>query len=297
MSIAKIISVLSVSAILAVTMTMPMTPQQSLAAEIVNEPESPVVARIGVVADIVESNNITVRVSGADTLVQASYLFPQYQPLVGDIVYLTKQDAQWLVLGTMSGPLNSAISNPSFEYGTVSTTPDDWTTLVISNTAGTPTFRKELAQTPSGRYIGVFRNSSAGVAGTSTIDIFSDNVPAQEGQVWALGFFLIYAALDLNASLVPQGGFTDIASGIRFLDSGGALLQQTTASYTPLYSSHTTSTDYIRTFTVPDGNYSALAPAGTAFAQVRIRVNFTMHVNSASEVGIDAVLFRGVEAP
>lgn len=292
----KIIAALF-AATLAVTMTMPVAPQQELADEITFEGESPLVARIGVVADIVESNNITVRISGSETLVQASYLFPQYEPLIGDYVYVVKQDAQWLVLGPTAGPLNTVISNPSFENGTISTTPDDWTVSVVSNVAGTPTFRKEAAQTPSGRYIGVFRNSSAGVAGTSTIDIFSDTASANENQVWAIGYFLIYAALDLNASLVPQGGFTDINAAIRFLDAGGALLQQTTASYMPLYASHTTSPDYIRTYTVPDGFYSVQAPPGTAFVQARIRVSFTMHVNSASEVGIDAVLLRGVEAP
>lgn len=290
----KIIAALSVSALLAVTMTMPNTPQQSLAAEIVNEPESPLIARIGVVTAIIESDNITVKISGSETLVTASYLFPAYEPLLGDIVYVTKQDSQWLVLGTTSGPLNTVVSNPSFEEGTVSTTPTGWSVTVVSNAAGTPTFRKEAGGTIAGKFIGVFRNNSAGVAGTSTVDVFSSTAPASEGQQWAVGYFLIYAALDLNASLVPQGGFTDISTYIQFLDSSGTLISETIANYLPLYASTTSSTDYLRTFTTPTGDFGVSAPLGTASARVKFRVNFTMHVNSATEVGIDVVLLRGV---
>lgn len=287
----KILAALTVSAILAVTMTMPEQLAQSLPGQISQEGESPVVARIGRVVDIIESNNITVAISGSPALVTASYLFPQYEPLLGDLVYVTKQDAQWFVLGTMSGPLNTVLANPSFEDGIVNALPTNWTITSVSTTAGTLTFTKQPLSTVSGGFIGTIRNSSAGVAGTSSSDIFSSAAAAEPGQQWALGYFVTYAVPDVNASLVPQGGFMDINAFIQFLDSGGVLLAETSASYFPIYSAVQNEV-YVRTFVTGTGAVSVTSPPGTEAVRVRLRVSMTMHVNSASEIGIDAMLLR-----
>lgn len=282
----------AILAIAGATMTMPDPINQGLPGQITQKDTSSVLARIGVVTEVVEANNIIVNISGSDVLVSASYLFPAYEPLLGDIVYVTKQDAQWFVLGTMSGTINSLVQNPSFEEGTVSTTPDNWTTQVVSSTAGVPTFRKESAGAISGKYVGTFRNASAGVAGTSSLNVFSSSTPADEGTRWALGYFLTYAVPDINASLTPQGGFMDVEGYIQFLDGGGALISETSANYLPIYSSFITPY-YARTFT-PSIQTFVTAPAGTERARIRIRWNATMHVNSVSEVGIDQVYLRTV---
>lgn len=284
---------LSISAILAVLMTMPLPLAQSIPGAVENSKTSPMVARIGVVSDYVEAGSITVRISGSDTLVQASYLFPAYSPLLGDIVYVTKQDSQWLVLGTMSGPLNTVISNASFEEGTVSTTPDDWTATAVATTAGTPTFRKEIAGAVEGQYVGTFRNASAGVAGTSSINAFSTPVKAAVGTSWTMGLFFTYAEPDVNASLVPQGGNIQFSGYIQFLDSASALLTETLMIFYPFTSSFQ---DPIYARSVSPGTLLQYvnAPSDTEYVRVRLFTQFTMHVNSASELGIDVVYLRQV---
>ena len=80
MNITRVVSALTALVILGVSVTRPTFNSASLdlPAAIADVPESPVMARIGVVSEIVESDNITVTISGSNVLVRASYLFPQY---------------------------------------------------------------------------------------------------------------------------------------------------------------------------------------------------------------------------
>ena len=273
-------------------MTMPDSVEQTLPGQITQQEASDFVARIGRVVDITEATNITVEISGSPTLVTASYLFPLYQPLIGDLVYVTKQDSQWFVHGTMSGPLNSLVLNPSFEQGVLTALPTGWSITSVSTTAGTLTFTKQILTAVSGNFIGTIRNSSAGVAGTSSSDIFSTPTQAAPGQKWTVGYFITYAVPDVNASLVPQGGFMDLSWFIQFLDPDGVLISETLANYTPIYS-YIPGPYYARTFTAANEVF-VIAPPGTASARLRIRCTMTMHVNSASEIGLDVVLFRFV---
>lgn len=276
-------------------MTMPDPVFQSLPGQISRQGESPVVARIGEVVDIQESTNITVQISGSPALVTASYLFPAYQPLLGDYVYVTKQDSQWLVLGTMSGPLNTVLENPSFEDGVVGALPSNWTTTVIASPAGVPTFTKEFAANPvNGRYQGMIRNASAGVAGTSILDIFSAAEPATEGQRWAQSHFLVYAVVNVNAALVVQSGNTQVQTFIQFLNSGAALISEESA-YVAYLGSNVITPTYLRTIT-PSGFPYAVAPAGTAFVRVRLRATLTMNANSVTEIYLDSMVLRTPEA-
>lgn len=272
-------------------MTMPLPLADSLPGAISNSKESPVVARIGKVVDIVESTSITVQISGSPSLVTASYLFPAYQPLLGDLVYVTKQDSQWMILGTMSGPINTVLENPSFEDGAVGALPSNWTTTVIASPAGVPTFTKELAANPvNGRFQGFIRNASAGVAGTSILDIFSAAEPAEEGQRWAQSFFLVFAAVNVNAALVVQSGNTQLQAFIQFLDSGAALIAEESA-YAAYLGSNVIIPTYLRTIT-PSGLPYATAPPGTSFVRVRLRATLTMNTNSLTEIYIDQMVLR-----
>lgn len=279
----------------ALLVTMPFELEQSMPGAVINSQESPTLIRTGVVTEVVEADNIVVRVSGSNVLVQASYLWPQYEPLMGDRVYITKQDAQWFVHGTMAGPLNSLANNASFEEGTVGATPTDWSATVVASPAGVPTFHKEFATSVAGNYIGTFRNVSAGAAGTSRLDVFSAFTPADINDRVALGFFVTYVVPDVNASLTPQGGFTDLSGYIQFYDAANVFISETLATYSPFYSS-LFAPAYVRTFG-PAGERSIVAPANTAKVRIRFRGNFTMHVNSITEIGIDAAMLRIEPAP
>lgn len=276
-------------------MTMPNPELQSLPGQISLQGESPVVARVGTVVDIVESDNITVKISGSPVLVTASYAFPAYAPLLGDLVYVTKQDAQWFVVGTMSGPINTVLDNPGFEEGTVGSTPSDWSTTVVASPAGVPTFTKELAANPlSGRFQGMIRNASAGAAGTSVLDIFSNAKTADDGQRWATSYFLIYAVVNVNAALVVQSGNTQIQTFVQWLDGGGALISED-STYVLYLGSNLVNPTYIRTVSTT-GNPYVTAPAGTSFVRVKIRATLTMNANSATEIYIDNFVLRTPDA-
>jgi hypothetical protein len=276
-------------------MTMPNPELQSLPGQISMQGESPVVARIGEVTDIAESDNITVRISGTNVLVTASYLFPAYSPLLGDLVYVTKQDAQWFVVGTMSGPINTVLDNPGFEQGTIGTTPDNWSTTIVASPAGIPTFTKEVAANPvSGRFQGMIRNQSAGVAGTSVIDIFSNAKTADDGQRWATSYFLVYAVINVNAGLVVQSGNTQVQTFIQWLDGGGALISES-STYVLYLGSNLVTPTYIRTVSTTNDAY-VTAPAGTSFARMKIRATLTMNTNSATEIYLDNMVMRTPDA-
>ena len=168
----KLIAALTSLAFLGVLMTQPTVNDLNLDLPAATQgvPESPVVMRIGVVADIVEADNITVRISGSPVLVRASYLFPSYEPLLGDRVVVYRQDGQWFVLGTMSGPINSAAPNASFEEGTLGggIPPTSWSVTVISSVAGTPGMEKSIppiAVQQRGSFCGRYRCGIRGCRG------------------------------------------------------------------------------------------------------------------------------------
>ena len=252
--------------------------------------ESPVVMRIGVVTNLVESDNITVRISGSNVLVQASYLFPAYQPILGDRVVVYRQDSQWLVAGTMSGPINTAILNPSFEEGVPGALPSDWTFTVVSSAGGVPTFTKVLSGDIAGQWIGRVVNSSGGVAGTSTADLFSSRAAASPGQRWAHGFYMTHAYINFNAANVPQGGNTTVETFIQFLDIDGNLLVETSVGFLTLMT-NVLNEIYNRTLTTT-GGFFVTAPPETAFARLRIRFTLVMNANSATAIGLDYMVLR-----
>lgn len=274
-------------------MTMPESIQDSLPGQVIDTRESPALIRTGVVNEIIEADNITVKISGSPVLVTASYLFPQYQPLLGDRVYVIKQDAQWFVLGTMSGPINTVIPNPSFEDGVVGALPTNWTLNVISSAGGVPTFVKVSSADISGNYIGRFENTSVG-AGTSVADLLSTAQPASAGQRWVHAFYLTSAYINLNAALVSQSGNTTLETFIQFLDAGGTLVSETSTGL--LYiGANVIQEIYNRTVTVAGANY-VTAPAGTVQVRLRIRASMPMNAASSTSLGLDYMVLRTPDA-
>lgn len=274
-------------------MTMPESLEHSLPGQVIDTRESPALVRIGVVTEIVEAQNITVQISGSPVLVTASYLFPSYQPVLGDRVYVTKQDAQWFVFGTMSGPINSVIPNASFEEGVVGALPTNWTLNVISSAGGVPTFVKVVSADIDGSYIGRFENTSV-AAGTSVADLLSSPQPATAGQRWASAFYLTSAYINLNAALVSQSGNTTLETFIRFEDAGGTLVSETSVGL--LYiGANVIQEMYLRTVTTTGANF-VIAPVGTFQVRLRLRASMPMGAASSTSIGLDYMVLRTPDA-
>jgi hypothetical protein len=268
--------------------TSPATPTVGQAVTDLNE--SPAVQRIGVVTNIVEADNITVRISGSPVLVPASYLFPQYQPVLGDRVALIKQDAQWLVLGTLAGPINTLVLNPSFELGTLGATPTDWSLTVTSSGGGVPTFTK----VPIGNFgiSGLFSADfgvDSTVAGNSTADAFSNRVPASEGTLWTAAIWLEAAFIDNDATTFSNnGGFSFLDLSIQFLDGAGLVVSDVLV-VSAGFSIDLTSPRYMR----PAPGVGAIAaPPSTVTARLRLHADFTMSANSFTSFFLDYAILR-----
>jgi hypothetical protein len=257
--------------------------------------ESPVVARIGVVIDFVEADSITVRISGSPSLVNASFAFPWYEPVLGDRVYVIRQDSQWFVLGTMSGPINSLAPNASFELGTLGggIPPTDWTVTNISTPAGAIAgMEKSLppaSASQRGLYVAAFGAATAGTAGTAVFDAFSTPVPAAEGQNWIAAITILDAVIDHNAAQVSQGGLSQGTLFVDFRDAGGVVLTSTQMS-TIAWTADDKSTHLLR----PAPGITATAPVNTATAVFRMRWSLALKINSNTQVFADDAILRRV---
>lgn len=287
MNIFRIVALSLSALLLGAAMTSPSIPEAVTEAE-----ESSAVMRTGVVVDIVDADNITVKISGSNVLVRAFYLFPQYGPVLGDIVLVSKQDAQWAVLGTLSGPINTALSNPSFETGALGATPPNWSINVLASAGGVPTFTKvnTVEEPISGSFSADFGTDST-VAGLSQADVFSDSIPAGETDRWTAAYFIALASIDQNATTGISGGrFSVLELYIQFLDSGGALVSETLISTFgtnanvpfPVYKRPSVGTTY------------ATAPPNTASVRMKIRGTFDMSANSFTSFFLDYMVLRKI---
>jgi hypothetical protein len=253
---------------------------------VVDTAVEPTVTRIGVVASIVESDNITVRISGSNVLVQASYLFPQYQPLAGDRVVVQRQGAAWWVLGTLSGPINTAIPNPSFELNPVGVAPSSWTLQVISSGAGVPTFLVS-----NGFAIAGLRTADLGVdsvlAGSSEANVFSTPVPAAPESKWTAGMFV-------NVLTEPsQNDFSDLDLYIQFLDASSTLVTEFLVQFSS-YSVDQITLDYFRLSPrLFPGGFVTCPPAASQ-VRMRVRARWQLPANSFFTFYLDYMILRQV---
>lgn len=271
------------------TQPAPGTTELDFASQIQDVPVSPVVMRIGVVSDIIDSTSITVKISGSDVLVQASYLFPQYRPILGDRVVVIRQDAQWIVLGTMSGPINTVLTNPSFEEGPLGGIPPGWSIEVVSSGGGVPTFTKVVGDGPplSGSFVADF-GTDATVAGLSEAYVYSDPQPAAPGQRWTAAYYITWANVDQSTSGTSGNRFAVIYCEIQFLDDTNTVLQTSTISITP-GQGIINDLQYV----VPGvGTPWAFAPIGTTQVRLRLDGIFDMDANSFTSFFIDYMVLR-----
>lgn len=281
----KILAALSVAAItLGVTMTMPLQVALELPGAIVENTPPSLGYRTGIVTNIVESNNVDVAISGSTVLITASYLFPQYQPMLGDRVYVVKQDGQWFILGTMSGQVNSLAANPSFEDGPVGGTPTNWTITNGSVLAGVPTSTKQLSTSPlSGSYVLRMLLFPTAINSSDTL-VASALLPAAAGQVWTGGVYVRF--FDHTG---PNQVF--MSTALRFYNS--ALVS---IGSVPLVAvqSFTSTTDWY--LLRPDAtSLSGIAPAGTAWVQLEIGALYIIgNTNYDVQIELDYAMLRRI---
>lgn len=283
-------------------MTSPLPPSPEITVDplldtvpgaVVASQESPTVMRIGVVTEIIEGSQITIRISGSEVLVDCSYLFGIYYPLLGDRVVVFKQDSQWFCIGTMSGAIdsNNPLFNSSFEAGTVAVIPDGWTLTVVTSGGGVPTFLVSGSLIPenvSGKQMVEFGTTSVG-AGSSTADAYSTSIPTTVGTKWTGAYYL--PAVMMNT--VPPL-FSQLKMYIQFLDNTATLITEfeinsfTVASYLlgPIYRRLSLSA-------FPQGY--VVAPSLTASVRVRFRGFFDLQATSFVSFFIDNVILRQVD--
>lgn len=273
-SIAAVIAALGIVA----AMTSP-----DLADATAAQQESPAILRTGVVADIVEADNITVKVSGSNVLVQAAYTFPQYMPLLGDLVVIAKQDAQWFVLGTQSGPNISNAANSSFELGAGTGDPTSWTSVNDTVTAGAPTTNHTLNTFAlDGNGFTTVQLLPTGL-GAAVTRLVSSRVPADPGTRWAAAAFTWITEAGSNTAVQAE-------VLVRFLDSGGATLSLNTLSIMRA-NSRQAWWNYNRLIF----DSSVTAPADTAFVTLELLSRFSV-TTAATQAGIvfwDRAILRG----
>lgn len=110
-------------------MTYPLGPiaAPDLAGMVQTTTPDAAILRIGRVTSYA-AGTITVNISDSDVLVDATYIFGAYQPVLGDNVAVLKQGNQWLALGIPSAnPDDNPIQNYSFEDGEYEVMAPSWT--------------------------------------------------------------------------------------------------------------------------------------------------------------------------
>lgn len=264
---------------------------ETLPGAVIAQQESPCVMRIGVVVEINEGTQITVRISGSDVLVNCSYQFPVYFPLLGDRVVVLKQDSQWFCVSQMSGPLdsNNPLFNASFELGAIGALPDGWTVTVTASGAGTPTLTVDATSSikVTGTKVADFGTVSV-LAGISTAEAYSTPLGAVPQSRWTAAYFL--AAAEVGSS-PPR--FSQLDLHIQFLDAGLVVIGDEMVNGLNTFSS-IIGPAYRRLDLALYPTGAAVAPIGTVYVRIAFKARFELPATSFSSFFIDNVILRQV---
>lgn len=141
------------------------------------------------------AGQITVNISDSDVLVDATYIFGAYQPVLGDNVAVLKQGNQWLALGIPSAnPDDNPIQNYSFEAGDLDVMAPQWT--LYHDPASSDTASVDVARArppidgPQCLRIGLGA-ISAGLISSSIDYISSEPFPVTPGDFWSAQAWLM----------------------------------------------------------------------------------------------------------
>jgi hypothetical protein len=135
-----------------------------------------------------DAGYITVAISDSDVLVDASYLFGAYQPVLGDNVAVIKQGNQWRALGVVSAnPDDNPVTNYSFEASDTGSMPSDWTLYHDPSSAEAAAVSCEFAPDaidgPKALRIQL-DSSVVGTISSSTDYVSSSPIQVSPGQGW-----------------------------------------------------------------------------------------------------------------
>lgn len=168
-------------------MTMPILPPSvpTLAGAVAEAVPDAAAIRMGTVAEVYPTR-LLVRIGSAEIPTETAWL-SSYQPILGDVVAVSRQGAAWVTLGSLGSIVstdNNAVANPGFEAGSTGVAPPNWS---LVTTAGTPTVTT-VAWDAETRSDGIEGNQVAAVvasAGAVTTELVSSPVPVTPGDVWA----------------------------------------------------------------------------------------------------------------
>ena len=252
----------------------PSLPEQVAAALEVNTD-----LRFGtVVSRDAASGMLAVNVGGG--LVSASRVM-SYEPIIGDHVAVLRQEASWLVLGSMAGSIAdvSAVSNASFEDGDVGALPPSWQ---LVTTAGSPTLttaawgRDDVIDGPQvGRL-------TAGSTATITCEVVSDPISTVPGEAWSAAAW-ICATSDLGVTTAAtvelrMGWYSNPTLGALVgEDSSGVYAVTRGVGWRPIRAA---------------GSYGYAAPAGASY--MRVKLAFSWSATAGEAINFDRILARRV---
>lgn len=182
-------------------MTMPIVPSSvpDMAAAVAGAAPDSAAIRMGTVAEV-SPTRLLVRIGNATVATETGWLF-SYQPILGDVVAVTRQGAAWITLGSLGSIVaNNAVINAGFENGSTGVSPPNWS---LVTTAGTPSLTTTLWDANT-RADGIEGSQVAAVvasAGVVTTELVSDPVPVAPGDPWAIaGYYRTLA--DFTATSV-----------------------------------------------------------------------------------------------
>lgn len=238
---------------------------------------------------------ITIAISGSAVLVDASYLMEQYQPALGDNVAIIRQGNQWLALGTPSAnPSDNVVVNPSFENGTLTAIPDNWT--LYHDPASTESANVGLSAVPAGWQIdgpqAVEFFLDATPPGTSIDYLSSDAIPVAAGERWAASAYVVGNSLSGPPCVRGQASLliTWYADGV---DTYPTVVQSDTVAVTNILPS----LPWIYLRNSSGGTNGIPVPDGVSHVRVTL-LNSVEHVSCATNLSLstywDRVILRRV---
>lgn len=148
---------------------------------------------------------VGVRIGNAVNATDAAWL-SSYQPILGDVVAVSRQGAVWVVLGSLGGTIesNNALVNYSFEDGPAGVLPLGWS---LVTTSGSPTFVADLWAFEEffaldGVQVGALTSSTTATVNT---EVVSDPLPVLGGQQWAAaGYYRTWTNYTMSTTAAIQ---------------------------------------------------------------------------------------------
>jgi hypothetical protein len=229
---------------------------------------------------------ITVAISDSDVLVDASYLFPSYQPVLGDTVAVVKQGNQWLALGALSAnPDDNVVANHSFENGEYDVMAPNWT--LYHDPASTEVAAVDVSfaaveiDGPKMLRIGI-GGTVVGAISSSTDYVSSDPFLVTPGDRWAASAWVTGSSL--SAGPWVRGS---AAAFFSFYSSDSATYPNTAAPDAGIRAVNIPTTQTWILVRSMSGTVGVEIPEGVSYARITLRTILT-HEDTTSNYSFAA---------